>query len=108
MLQNGKYSVWYRTPRGEGMGTITLRNGQVSGGDAMLGYRGSFEEHGDRFKANVSTWRHTAGEPSVFGLDEVNIHLEGKSTEGITASCSGFAKQLPDLPFEATLVRIAD
>ena len=108
MLQNGKYSVWYRTPRGEGMGTVMLHNGNVSGGDAMLGYRGSFEENGDQFKANISTWRHTPGEPSVFGLDEVNIHLEGKSTAGVTASCSGFAKQLPDLPFEATLVRIAD
>ena len=74
----------------------------------MLGYRGSFEEDGDQFKANVSTWRHTAGEPSVFGLDEVDIVLEGKSTAGITASCSGFAQQLPLLPFEATLIRIPD
>jgi hypothetical protein len=108
MLQNGKYSVWYRTPRGEGMGTVTLHNGRVFGGDLMLGYSGSFEEDGDQFKANVSTWRHTAGEPSVFGLDEVDIFLKGKSTAGITASCSGFAKQLPDLSFEATLIRIAD
>ena len=108
MLRNGTYSVWYRTARGEGMGTVTLRDGHVSGGDAMLGYRGSFEEDGDQFKANVSTWRHTAGEPSVFGLDEVDIVLEGKSTAGITASCSGFARQLPQLPFEATLIRIPD
>ena len=33
MLQNAQYSVWFRTPVGEGHGIISLMDGDVSGGD---------------------------------------------------------------------------
>jgi hypothetical protein len=41
----------------------------------------------------------------VFGIDEVELRLAGKST-GVTASCAGTATQAPDLPFQATLIRV--
>jgi hypothetical protein len=35
----------------------------------------------------------------------VQIEVAGKST-GTTASCAGAAKQAPELPFQATLIRV--
>jgi hypothetical protein len=50
---------------------------------------------------------HTVPQSSVFGIDEIDLTLTGKSTR-TTASCTGTAKQAPGLTFEATLVRMAD
>ena len=95
--------------QGEGTGVIELNDGKVTGGDAALAYTGSYVADGDIFTAFIATKRHTPGQPSIFGLgiDEVNLTLTGKSTP-TTASCAGTAKQAPDLPFEATLVPMAD
>ena len=71
----------------------------------MLTYFGSYQVDEDRFTAVVSTRRHGAGLPTLFGIDEVQIEVAGKST-GTTASCAGAAKQAPDLPFQATLIRV--
>jgi hypothetical protein len=35
MLQNAQYSVWFRTPEGEGYGVISLMDGNVSAGDTI-------------------------------------------------------------------------
>lgn len=43
-------------------------------------------------------------EPSVFGIDNVDITLTGKSTATMT-SCTGTAKQAPDLTFEAIRIK---
>jgi len=105
MLQNGEYAAWFKTPRGEGTGILLLTNGKITGGDSVLTYSGSYQVDEDRFTAVVSTKRHAAGQPTLFGIDEVQIEVVGKST-GTTASCTGAAKQAPDLPFQATLIRV--
>ncbi len=105
MIQNGEYAAWFKTPRGEGTGILLLLNGKITGGDSVLTYSGSYEVDQDRFTAVVSTRRHAAGQPTLFGIDEVQIELAGKST-GTTASCAGAAKQAPELPFQATLIRV--
>jgi hypothetical protein len=51
--------------------------------------------------------RHTQGSPSVFGVDNVDITLSGKSTPTI-ASCFGTANQAPGMTLQATLIRIVD
>jgi hypothetical protein len=107
MLRNGSYSAWYRTPLREGTGIVELNDGKVTGGDTVLAYTGTYFQNGDIFSASVSTRRHSQGQPSVFGIDEFDLILTGKSTP-TTASCTGIAKQLPDLAFEAVFVRIAD
>jgi hypothetical protein len=115
MLRNGSYSAWFRTRQdegtgamqGEGTGVIALNDGKVTGGDTVLAYTGSYVVEGDKFTASIATERHTPGQPSVFGIDDVNLTLTGKSTP-TTASCTGTAKQAPGLTFEATLIRIAD
>ncbi len=107
MLQNAQYSVWFRTPRGEGYGVISLMDGNVSGGDTISSYTGTYVQDGDKFAATVAVKRHTQGPPSVFGIDNVDLMLSGKSTP-TTASCVGTADQAPDITFQATLIRIAD
>jgi hypothetical protein len=86
MLHNGSYSVWFRTPLREGTGVVVFNNG-------------------DTFTASVATRRHTPGQPSVFDIDNVDLSVTGTSTL-TTASCTGTAKQAPNLPFEAVLVRM--
>ena len=107
MLQNSEYSVWFRTPHGEGYGIVSLMNGNVSGGDNVSNYTGTYVQDGDEFSATISVRRHTQGPPSVFGTENVDITLSGKSTP-ITASCIGTAAQAPGITFQATLIRISD
>jgi hypothetical protein len=105
MLRDGEYAAWYKTPRGEGTGIVHLANGEITGGDSILSYSGRYEVDQDRFTAVLTTKRHTAGHPSVFGIDEIELKLAGKSM-GVTACCSGTAKQAPELPFQVTLIRV--
>jgi hypothetical protein len=107
MIQNGEYVAWFKTPAGEGTGIVYLANGDISGGDSVLSYSGCYEVDQDCFTATLCTRRHTAGHPSLFGIDEVEIKLTGQS-KGTTAHCSGTAKQAPELPFHATLIRVQD
>jgi hypothetical protein len=106
MLRNGSYSAWFRTPLGEGTGVVVLDDGKLTGGDNVSAYTGSYVAEGDEFAASVAVRRHTPGQPSVFGIDNVDLTLTGKSTS-TTASCTGTAKQAPGVTFEATLIRIA-
>ena len=107
MLQNSRYSVWFRTPKGEGYGIVSLLDGSVSGGDNLSSYTGTYVQDGDEFTATVAVRRHTQGPPTVFGIDNVDITLSGKSTL-TTASCVGTASQVPGSSLEAILIRIAD
>ena len=102
MIRDGRYAAWFRTSRGEGTGIVQLANGRISGGDSFFTYGGSYEVDQDRFTAVLTTKRHAAGPPTVFGLDEVEIKLAGK-IRGTTASCAGTAEQAPGMAFEATL-----
>jgi hypothetical protein len=109
VLKDGKYSVWFRTPLAEGTGVVVLApNGRLSGGDTVLSYTGHWRTDGEQFEATVFTARHSPGQPSVFGMDDLDISLTGRSKGGVTASCKGTAKQAPGLSFEATLVRMGD
>ena len=55
MLKNGRYAVWFKTPRGEGTGMITLIDGRMSGRDSVLTYSGSYQVNGDDFTAAIAT-----------------------------------------------------
>jgi hypothetical protein len=102
MLKDGKYAAWFRTSRGEGTGIVHLANGKISGGDSTFTYGGSYEIDEDRFTATLTTRRHSAGPPTLFGVDEVEVTLTG-TFNGRMASCSGTAEQVPGVVFEATL-----
>jgi hypothetical protein len=103
MLKEGTYSAWFRTPQGQGTGIVHLAGGKVSGCDTVLSYTGRYEANGDRFTAVITTRRHAPGHPSVFGVDDLTLNLEG-ACRGVTFRCWGFAAEAPELPFEATLL----
>ena len=102
MLKDGKYAAWFRTSRGQGTGIVQLANGKISGGDSTFSYSGSYQVDDDRITATLTTRRHAAGPPTVFGIDEVDVKITGRFN-GMMASCSGTAEQAPGVVFEATL-----
>jgi hypothetical protein len=107
MLENGNYSAWFRTSLGEGTGVVMLKDGEITGGDTVLAYTGSYSQDGNVFTVDIATKRHTPGQLSVFGIDNVDLTLVGKSTPTV-ASCRGTSRQAPGMAFGATLIRITD
>jgi hypothetical protein len=69
----------------------------------VLAYTGSYVGDGDKFTACIATERHTQGQPFVFDIDNFDLTVSGRSTPTM-ASCTGTAKQAPDLAFEAVLI----
>lgn len=103
MLKDGKYASWFRTARGQGTGIVYLAQGRISGSDSFFTYGGSYQVDQHRFTAILTTRRHTDGPPTVFGPDEVEVSLTG-TWNGKMATCSGTAREAPDVMFEATLI----
>jgi hypothetical protein len=107
MLKDGKYAAWFRTSRGQGTGIVHLAQGRFSGNDCFFTYAGTYQVDQDHFTAVLTTHRHTDGMPTVFGVDEVEVHLSG-TCNGSVANCCGRAKQAPDVLFEVTLIYSQD
>jgi hypothetical protein len=107
MLENGKYAAWFKTANGQGTGIVVLTNGEIAGQDSVIAYSGFYEQDGDQFTATVRTRRYCEGQPSLFGTDEVELKLLGKST-GLMVVCSGTTEQAPGLVFQATLIRVQE
>ena len=107
MLENGKYVAYFKTALAQGTGVVTLAKGRIAGGDTVIAYSGSCEQDGDHFTAVVRTRRYCEGQPSIFGIDVVELKLEGTSA-GQMVVCKGTAEQAPGLIFEATLIRSRD
>lgn len=104
MLREGKYAAWFRTPRGQGTGVVHLAEGRISGCDSFFIYGGSYQFYDDRrFTAVLTTRRHAEGPATVFGFDEVEVNLSGVCS-GAMATCSGTAREAPDVTFEVTLI----
>jgi hypothetical protein len=103
MLRDGKYAAWFRTPRGQGTGVVDLTEGRISGSDSFFTYGGSYRVDETHFSAVLIVNRYADGPPSVFGPDEVEVDLAGVCS-GLVATCSGTAKEAPDVKFEATLI----
>ncbi|MFT4115655.1 hypothetical protein [Bradyrhizobium sp.] len=103
MLRDGKYAAWFRTPHGQGTGVVHLAGGRISGSDSFFTYGGSYHMEQQRFSAVLSVKRHADGQPSVFGPDEVEVNLTGVC-HGSVATCTGAAREAPEVTFEATLI----
>ena len=105
MLPDGRYSVWFKTALADGVGLVEIANQRLCGRDTVIEYSGSFVQVGNRFTAKISTRRHSAGQPGILGLDELDIEFEGTSRK-TTAACCGRVLQLPHIPLEVVLVRM--
>ena len=107
VITPGRYSVWFKTPVGEGAGVVEFASdGTLDGGDSTFAYAGHWSQQGEHFKASLSARRVEPGPPGVFGLDELDIVVSGRSTDDSSTPCTGFAKQAPGLKLEVELVRI--
>ncbi len=107
MSENGEYSVWYHTPRGESAGRLVLEDGKIVGEGTSLSYSGSYVMTGNSFIATIKTWRRSKDVASVLGIDDLEIVVTGKGPgEKSVASCRGYATNAPDITFDVTLVRI--
>ena len=102
MFRDGTYTAWFRTSRGQGTATVHLAEGRISGGDSFFSYGGTYEIDGDRFTATLTTKRVLDGPTTVFGLDDVELKLNGE-IRGMIARCTGRSVQAPDIEFEAML-----
>lgn len=109
MVTAGKYSVWFKTPIGEGAGVVEFSSdGGLSGGDLTFIYSGQWKPGAERLHATLCAKRIVTGPPGVFGMDELDLTVVGHSTDGVSVACTGFAKQSPGIPLELTLVRMGD
>jgi hypothetical protein len=88
--------------------TIGEIHGELSGGDTTFSYSGHWRQDGERFKATLLAKRIAPGPPGVFGMDEIDITVSGRSDAGASASCTGFARQSPGLKLDVTLIRMVD
>ena len=95
----------FKTKLGQGTGRVLLKDSKISGGDTVISYGGSYQVEGTQFTAVLKSWRHAEGQPSVFGVDEVEIKLAG-SAVGNFANCSGEVEQVPGMIFEVTLMPV--
>jgi hypothetical protein len=107
MLSDGEYVAWFQTEHGSGTGRVVLRDGVISGGDTIISYGGTYQVQGTRFSATLTTCRHSPGQSSVFGVDEVEVKLVGTAATNF-ASCSGEVVQVPGMVFHATLMPVQE
>jgi hypothetical protein len=103
MFKDGTYSAWYKSPLGEGTGVAHFADGELRGRDSILLYDGTYEAAGDNLKVVLRTRRHSAGQPSIYGVDEFELRLEG-TVLGNTVVCSGTADVAPGVVVEVTLI----
>jgi hypothetical protein len=100
-MKNGLYKATFGTPLGTGTGIVTLRDGQISGGDADIFYWGEYTADGQSISCQLNTAKHSSnpGVASVFGVDNVSVHLSG-NINGDLINLSG---QHAGVSFQTTL-----
>jgi hypothetical protein len=108
-IRDGLYKVSFQTQLGTGNGVVVLDGGKMRGGDSIMHYSGTYSQDGDKFSAKVVTGRHsnTPGMCSVFGMDHVNISVQG-TAQGDSAQLRGTAAEAPGVTFQASLGRLGD
>jgi hypothetical protein len=105
----GKYSVWFKTPIGEGAGMAEFfADGTFKGIDSSFAYTGTWNPNAERLHAKLSAWRTTPGPPSLLGVDDVDLTVTEYASDGESVMCTGFARQSPGLRMEITLMRVPD
>jgi hypothetical protein len=78
---NGIYHADFISPLGSGSGTVSLENGVLRGGDAVVAYQGTYSFAGDTLNAQVKIIKHGSGF-SILGEATV-LSFQGKKEGGI-------------------------
>lgn len=108
-MKKGLYKVSFKTPMGQGTGVVVIADGTIKGGDRAMYYIGAFQEVDNQVTATLRIGKHTdvPGSASVFGLNDVNLKLQGTSTVN-SAFLQGSAAEAPSVLFSAQLDLIAE
>ena len=108
-FEAGLYAIRFQTPVGAGAGVAYLENGKLRGGDSMMAYVGTYNEAGGTLNADVRAYKHTnvPDMVSVFGVDQVDIHLQG-TVSGGNAKLTGTAPQAPGVTLQVSMERLHD
>ena|ERR1700690_2670181 len=108
-MKNGLYKVSFKTPLGQGNGVVVINNGSIKGGDSMMYYTGTFQLDGNQFTANIHVGKHSdaPGMSSVFGLNDVDVQLQGTATD-TSATIQGSAAGVPLVTLQAQLTLIIE
>lgn len=108
-FEDGLYVIRFQTPYGAGAGVANLNDGKLRGGDSMMAYVGSFHLSNGALAAEVRAYKHTSvpGMSSVFGVDEVDITLNG-TVSGGNATLVGTSPQAPGVQLQVTMQRLHD
>lgn len=105
MITPGRYIVSFRTPIGEGLGSVEFfGDGTLSGGDSTFVYSGKWEVREKRFKATLVARREWPGPPGVFGMDEVDLTVTSDLNN--PGRYVGFARQSPGIKLEVEITPV--
>lgn len=107
-MKNGLYIASFRTPLDDAKGIIVVHDGQVSGGDSGMYYRGEVSGPDNEISVRMMVVNHDPSRLSVFGeFDRFALTLTGKR-DGESYTFEGRADAAPSLRFEAVLTRAPD
>ena len=107
-MREGLYKVEFSTPLGMGYGVVHAKGGKMLGGDSSMYYVGSYTVESGTLTATIKVDRHSpALQTTVFGRDNVTIHVAGK-VNGNAIAAKGTSPQAPGIGFQANLTHISD
>jgi hypothetical protein len=66
-MQEGKYTIKFKTPMGEDGGFIVMEGGKLIGGDSNYIYDGAYYRKDSTMKARILIDNYTGRETSIFG-----------------------------------------
>lgn len=67
MLKDGKYTITFKTPMGEGGGFLIMKDGDMVGGDNDYIYDGSYYKKGKAMKARILIDKYSDNPSATFG-----------------------------------------
>jgi hypothetical protein len=105
LLTNGFYRVAFKTPLGTGAGVAILQDGRLHGGNSYHCFVGTYIVMGKHVSAQIEVSRHTDGEASVMGVDDMIVTITGDVLPN-GMSGRGSSEQAPGAPLYFELDRI--
>lgn len=107
-MHEGLYEIRFKTAQGEGRGLVTLKSGEILGGDAIILYAGTYNTGNGQVTAHVKTRRYASvpGMISVFGRDDVQIEFIG-TVNGDSIVGNGSSPNAPGISLNVSMRRLA-
>lgn len=108
-FEDGLYKVAFATHLGGGTGVAYLHGGKLRGGDTLMAYVGSYNEHQGKVNADVLVYQHSIvpNMAPALGVSKANLTLNGTVTGGV-GTLTGTAPEAPGVTLKLTMERLHD